>query len=196
MTSILSPISKSPSRFSAGIAAVKHKAAVISSKGTAPKFCHSFGDQLSDLGGQCRWTITQQALDVWLYDLSFRIDEVLRENEGAIYKKICIRDTAISRHCWMLGPTKDCAHPTAVICCDKTILLKRIMRIILKQDFLREKGFVLKGMAACVVRHLGATITPPITPSPSRSLISPSPLYKVCILLTWHLLLLLVKPIS
>ena len=180
---VSTPVTKPASRLSAGIATIKHKAAVISCKATKSEFCDSFGDKLSDLGGQCRWAMIGHGLQLWLHDLSQRINELMYENEGVIFKGFSIRGVMITRHCWMLGPTIDYAHPTVVICCDKSLLLKRFMRVILKQGVLGEKGFVLKGIPACNVRLLGPATTPPAKPPRRRSLEITSPQSKVC---TWR----------
>lgn len=170
MTSRVTSIIQTPSRLSAGIASIRQRVAVASTKPTQPEFCQSFGHTLSDIGGQCRWEIIGFALDLWLQDLSRRVDELLHENQGVIFKRFSIRAVVISRHCWMLGSSMDSAHPTAVICCSEPLLLKRIMRIILQHKFLGEKGFDLKGIPACDVRLLGDAITPlQISTTPSIS---------------------------
>ena len=165
MTSRVTSIMQTPSRLSAGIASIRQRVAVASTKSTQPEFCQSFGGQLSDIGGQCRWEIVGYALYQWLQDLSRRIDELLHENQGVIFKRFSIRAVVISRHCWMLGPSRDCAHPTAVICCSERILLKRIMRVILQHNFLGEKGFELKGIPACDVRLLMDPMAPLQSPT-------------------------------
>ena len=177
MTSKVTSITQAPSRLSAGIASIRQKAAVASAKPTQLEFCQSFGNKLSDIGGQCRWEIIGHALDLWLQDLSRRIDEVLHENQGVIFKRFSIRAVVVSRHCWMLGPSIDYAHPTTVICCSEPLLLKRIMRAILQHKFLGERGFDLKGIPACDVRLLMERMTPlqiPTTPFIGRSSLATS----------------------
>ncbi|KAG7008564.1 hypothetical protein G7Y79_00005g017050 [Physcia stellaris] len=153
MTSHVAPITQAPSRLAAVIASIRHTAAVVSTKTTRPEFRQSFGNELSPIGGQCRWVIKGYALELW-QDLTRRVDELLHEKQGVIYRRFSKRDQPITRHCWMLGPSMDCAHPTAVILCNESVLLKRIMRIILEHNFLGEKGFDLKGIPACNVRLL------------------------------------------
>ena len=171
-TSRVTSIAQAPSRLSAGIASIRQKAALASAKTTQPEYCQSFGNRLSEIGGQCRWEIIGHALDLWLQDLSPRIDELLHENEGVIFRRVSIRSVPISRHCWMLGPSFEYAHPTAVICCSESLLLKRIMRVILQHTFLGEKGFELKGIPACDIRLLMDSMAPlqsPRIPYISRS---------------------------
>ena len=166
MTSHVTPITQAPPRLAAVIASIRHTAAVASTKTTRPEFCQSFGNELSPIGARCRWVIKGYALKLW-QDLSRRVDELLHEKQGVIYKRFSKRDQPITRHCWMLGPSMDCAHPTAVILCNESVLLKRIMRIILEHNFLGDQGFDLKGIPACNVRLLWDAVTPLNDPTTS-----------------------------
>ena len=147
-------IEASTPRLVSKISALKHKAGITTSEATKECFQHSFGVKLSDIGGQNRWVLAGFALQTWQEDLKERIDELIRENEGEIYKGWSIRDTSMARHCWMLGYERRCAYPTVVISCNISAILRRIMRIIFRHDILKPKGFQLKGFPACDLRLL------------------------------------------
>ena len=131
------------------ILALKNKAPLAASERTNPAFENSFGDQLSDLGGRRRWVLVGLALQQWDHDLRIRVDEVLRENEGVIYKGWGIRGTKIVRRCWMLGHDKTFAQPTVVIACSQSTILKRSYRAVSQHGVLKTAKFALKAMPFC-----------------------------------------------
>lgn len=134
------------------LAALKNKAALAAGEPTDPAFQDCFGDQLSDLDGRHRWVLVGLALQKWHKDLRDRVGEVLRENEGEIYKGRSIRNTTTLRHCWMMGYDRTSAHPTVVISCDQTTILKRTMRAISQHGVLKAAKFALKGVPFCDLR--------------------------------------------
>ena len=142
---------KSPG-FREKILALKNKAPLAAGERTDPAFENSFGDQLSDLGGRRRWVLVGLALQKWHHDLRDRVDEVLRENEGEIYKGRSIRGTATLRHCWMLGLDKTCAQPTVVVSCNQSTILKRTYRVVSQHGVLKAAKFALKAIPFCDLR--------------------------------------------
>ncbi|KAF6230579.1 hypothetical protein HO173_011116 [Letharia columbiana] len=134
------------------ILALKNKAPLAAGERTDPAFENSFGDQLSDLGGRQRWVLVGLALQRWHQDLRDRVGEVLRENEGEIYKGRSIRGTATLRHCWMLGHDKTCAQPTVVISCNQSTVLKRTYRVVSQHGVLKAAKFALKAIPFCDLR--------------------------------------------
>lgn len=140
------------SGFREKILALKHKAPIAAGERTDPAFENSFGDPLSDLGGRRRWVLVGLALQKWHQDLRDRVVEVLRENEGEIYKGRSIRGTATLRHCWMLGYDKTCAQPTVVISCNQSTVLKRTYRVISQHGVLKAAKFALKALPSCDLR--------------------------------------------
>lgn len=140
------------SGFREKILALKHKAPIAAGERTDPAFENSFGDPLSDLGGRRRWVLVGLALQKWHQDLRDRVVEVLRENEGEIYKGRSIRSTATLRHCWMLGYDKTCAQPTVVISCNQSTVLKRTYRVISQHGVLKAAKFALKALPSCDLR--------------------------------------------
>lgn len=134
------------------ILALKNKAPIAAGERTDPAFENSFGDQLSDLGGRHRWVLVGLALQKWHQDLRDRVGEVLRENQGEIYRGRGIRDTATLRHCWMLGYDKTCAQPTVVISCSQSTVLKRTYRAISQHGVLKAARFALKAVPFCDLR--------------------------------------------
>ena len=133
------------------ILALKNKAPRVTGDRTDPAFENSFGDQLSDLGGRRRWVLVGLALQKWHKDLRDRVEEVLRENQGEIYKGWSIRGAA-TQHCWMLGYDKTCAQPTVVISCNQSTVLKRTYRVISQHGVLRAAKFALKAVPFCDLR--------------------------------------------
>lgn len=122
---------------------------------TDARYIDSFGQQLSDIVGLKRWVLAGTALKAWEETpegLRQRLDELIRENEGAIYKGYKVRSMSEGRHCWMMGLDVDKARPTVVICCDVPLILKRTMHIINQHKFLRSRGFGLKGVPRSDVR--------------------------------------------
>lgn len=142
---------KSPG-FREKILALKNRAPLAAGERTDPAFENSFGDQLSDLGGRRRWVLVGLALQKWHHDLRDRVDEVLRENEGEIYKGRSIRGTATLRHCWMLGLDKTCAQPTVVVSCSQSTILKRTYRVLSQHGVLKAAKFALKAIPFCDLR--------------------------------------------
>ena len=131
------------------ILALKNKAPLANAERTDPAFENSFGDQLSDLGGRRRWVLVGLALQRWDQDLRHRVDEVLRENEGEIYKGWSIRGTKAVRRCWMVGHDKTCAQPTVVIACSQSKILKRSYRAVSQHGVLKTAKFALKAIPFC-----------------------------------------------
>ena len=131
------------------ILALKNKAPLATAERTDPAFENSFGDQLSDLGGRRRWVLVGLALQRWDQDLRHRVDEVLRENEGEIYKGWSIRGTKAVRRCWMVGHDKTCAQPTVVIACSQSKILKRSYRAVSQHGVLKTAKFALKAIPFC-----------------------------------------------
>ncbi len=134
------------------ILALKKKTPLAVGERTDPAFENSFGDQLSDLGGRRRWVLVGLALQKWHQDLRDRVGEVLRENEGEIYKGRSIRGTATLRHCWMLGHDKQYAQPTVVISCNQSTVLKRTYRVVSQHGVLKAAKFALKAVPFCDLR--------------------------------------------
>lgn len=133
------------------ILALKNKAPLTTGEPTDPAYENSFGDQLSDLGGRQRWLVVGLALHKWQRDLRDRVEEVLKENVGEIYKSQSIRGTATLK-CWMLGYNKTCAQPTVVISCNQTTALKRTYRVISQHGVLKAAKFALKAIPFCDLR--------------------------------------------
>ena len=131
------------------ILALKNKAPLAAAERTDPAFENSFGDQLSDLGGKRRWVLVGLALQRWDHDLRHRVDEVLRENEGEIYKGWSIRGVKAVRRCWMVGHDKTCAQPTVVIACSQSKILKRSYRAVSQHGVLKTAKFALKAIPFC-----------------------------------------------
>lgn len=131
------------------ILALKNKAPLAASERTDPAFEDSFGDRLSDLGGKRRWVLVGLALQKWHHDLQPRVDEVLRENEGEIYKGWSIRATRTVCRCWMLGQDKTSAQPTVVIACSQSKILKRSCRVVSQHGVLKSAKFALKAIPSC-----------------------------------------------
>ena len=156
MASDLASITSSEYQKSVGLRekflALKNKAPLATVERTDPAFENSFGDQLSDLGGRRRWVLVGLGLQKWHHDLRGRVDEVLRENEGEIYKGRSIRGTPTTRHCWMLGYDKSCAQPTVVISCNQSALLKRTFRVVSQHGVLKAAKFALKAIPFCDLR--------------------------------------------
>ena len=119
------------------------------SERTDPAFENSFGDQLSNLGGKRRWVLVGLALQRWHHDLQPRVDEVLRENEGEIYKNWSIRATRTVLRCWMLGQDKISAQPTVVIACSQSTILKRSLKVVSRHGVLKSAKFALKAIPSC-----------------------------------------------
>ncbi len=134
------------------ILALKKKTPLAVGERTDPAFENSFGDQLSDLGGRRRWVLVGLALQNWHQDLRDRVGEVLRENEGEIYKGRSIRGTATVHHCWMLGHDKQYAQPTVVISCNQSTVLKRTYRVVSQHGVLKAAKFALKAVPFCDLR--------------------------------------------
>ena len=131
---------------------------------TDQQYHDSFAGQMSDLGGHCRWALAGNALKKWEGEdpkdgLRRRIDEFVEEHEGEIYKGRSIRCDATSRHCWMLGSSKSYARPTVVISHNDKAILKRTMRVLLRSNMLKPKGFELKGCPSCDLELLTAGST-------------------------------------
>jgi hypothetical protein len=133
------------------ISAIKHRVAVAASERTSDRFQDSFGNQLSKIGGRCRWVLEGSARKIWLENVCQKVAEALQWNEQSIYKGWSIRE-AIIRHCWMIGFDRSCAHPTVVISCQSPVILRKSMQAILGLNFLCEHGFRLKGLPQCDLR--------------------------------------------
>jgi hypothetical protein len=114
---------------------------------TSARFSDSFGDQLSDIGNRSRWVLVGSACSLWHKEILPLIDELLRENTAKIYKGWGVGDDATIRHCWMTGYNKACSRPTVVICCNIKGILKKSMRVILRDGRLKKVGFELMGLA-------------------------------------------------
>ena len=135
------------------------KEKVVGSEPTDQQYLDSFAEQLSDLddrslNDRCRWALAGSALKIWEGEdpkdgLRRRIDELVDENEGEIYKGRSLRCNAIMRRCWMLGSDKAYARPTVVIFHNDKAILKETMRVILRSKILKLKGFKLKGCPNC-----------------------------------------------
>ena len=127
---------------------------IIGPEPTDQQYHESFAKQLSDLGGYCRWALAGSALITWEGEdpkdgLRRRIDELVDEHEGEIYRGRSVRCDATTRHCWMLGSNKAYARPTVVISLSDEDILKRTMRVISRSKTLKSKGFGLKGCPNC-----------------------------------------------
>ena len=123
---------------------------VVGPEPTDQQYLDSFAEQLSDLDDRCRWALAGSALKAWEGEdptdgLRRRIDELVDEHEGEIYKGRSVRCDATTRHCWMLGSDKAYARPTVVICHSDKAILKKTMRVILRSKILKLKGFELRG---------------------------------------------------
>ncbi|CAD6584920.1 MAG: hypothetical protein ASARMPREDX12_001793 [Alectoria sarmentosa] len=124
MASDLAATSSSEYRvgFRERILALTNKAPLAAGERTDPAFESSFGDQLSDLGGRQRWVLVGLALQKWHQDLRDRVEEVLRENYGEIYKGQSIR------------------------------VLKRTYRVVSQHGVLKAAKFALKAIPFCDLR--------------------------------------------
>ena len=158
----ITPISSNASNFSGEsskpslrdkLVALKHKAAFATGEPTDPAFANSFGNQLSDLDGRCRWMLDGLARKIWEADLWSRLREILQTNEAEIYGGRSIHRTATVSHCWMIGYDATHAHPTVVISCNHSNVLKRTMKVISRLGVLKEAKFVLKGIPFCDLRY-------------------------------------------
>lgn len=151
-SSLITPNAPGLPTFGRTFTAFKEK--VIGPEPTDQQYLDSFAEQLSDLGGRCRWALAGSALLKWEGEdpkdgLRRRIDELLDEHEGEIYKGRSVRCDATTRHCWMLGSDKAYARPTVVISHNDQAILKRTMRVLLRPKMLKSKGFELKGCPNC-----------------------------------------------
>lgn len=124
-------------------------------KALAPTYADSFGAEISMFGIYKRWILGGSALHMWETDLRSRIQEMIRENEGEIYKKHKLRG-ATTCHCWMLGRNQHSAKPTVVIAHGEPRILKRTMRVIDKHEILKKQGFELRGCPNCDLQLLTA----------------------------------------
>ena len=136
-------------------------------RASAPTYSDSFDAEISMFGIYKRWTLAGSALDLWQRDLRSRIQELIRENEGEIYKKYKLRG-ATTCHCWMLGRTQHSAKPTVVIAHGEPRILKRTMRIIDKHEILKTQGFELRGCPSCDLQLLTAASSAQITQHVNR----------------------------
>ena len=128
----------------------------------APTYPDSFDAEISMFGIYKRWILAGDALHVWQNDLRTRVQELIRENEGEIYKNYKLRG-ATTCHCWMLGRNQQSAKPTVVIAHSEPRILKRTMRVIDKHEILRKQGFELKGCPNCDLQLLTAASSAQIT---------------------------------
>ena len=135
------------------------KQSLSAAKSTRSSYSDSVGQQLSNIGDEQRWVLTGRALEVWEKDLETRIDELIRENEGYIYKGENIRCTSISRHCWIVGRDVSSARPTVIISCSVDRIRQRTLKLISRHGILESKGFELKGFSSCDVQLLTAAST-------------------------------------
>ena len=131
-------------------------------KASAPTYPDSFDAEISMFGIYKRWIMGGSALHVWENDLRSRVQELIRENEGEIYKKHKLRG-ATTCHCWMLGRNQHSAKPTVVIAHGEPRILKRTMRVIDKHEILKKQGFVLKGRPNCDLQLLTAASSAQMT---------------------------------
>ena len=140
-----------------GLAALKQTVAIVSNKKVAEQYRDSFADQLSDLFGRSRWALTGPALTTWEQDVRGRINELLQTHHGDIYKgqAVCVPSIC---HCWMLGYSQECALPTVVICCSERAILRRSMRVIIRHQLLKPRGFDIKGIAPYDLRLYGGSV--------------------------------------
>ena len=140
-----------------GLAALKQRVAVVSNKKVAEQYRDSFADQLSDLFGRSRWALTGLALTTWEQDVRERINELLQTHHGDIYKgqAVCVPSIC---HCWMLGYSQECALPTVVICCSERAILRRSMRVVIRHQLLKPRGFDIKGIAPYDLRLYGGSV--------------------------------------
>ncbi|KAL8792079.1 MAG: hypothetical protein Q9195_005334 [Heterodermia aff. obscurata] len=147
-----------------GLAALKQRVAIVSNKKAAEQYRDSFGDQLSSLFGRSRWALTGLASVTWEQDIRERINELLQTHHGDIYKGQAVCVTSIC-HCWMLGYSKECALPTVVICCKEPAILRRSMRVVIKHQLLKPRGFDIKGIAPYDLCLLGSEPVPASSPN-------------------------------
>ncbi|KAM0802612.1 hypothetical protein BDR22DRAFT_112838 [Usnea florida] len=131
-------------------------------KASAPTYPDSFDAEISMFGIYKRWILAGSALHVWQHDLRSRIQELIRENEGEIYKKYKLRG-ATTCHCWMLGRNQHSAKPTVVIAHGESRILKRTMRVIDKHEILKKQGFELRGCPNCDLQLLTAASSAQMT---------------------------------
>ena len=131
-------------------------------RASAPTYPDSFGAEISMFGTYKRWILTGSALQVWQHDLRTRVQELIRENEGEIYKKYKLRG-ATTCHCWMLGRNQQSAKPTVVIAHGESRILKRTMRVIDKHEILKKQGFEIRGCPNCDLQLLTAASSAQMT---------------------------------
>ena len=162
-----------------GLTAFKQTVAIVSNRKAAEQYRDSFADQLSDLFGRSRWALTGLALATWEQDIRGRINELLQTHHGDIYKgqAVCVPSIC---HCWMLGYSQECALPTVVICCSEPATLRRSMRVVIRHQLLKPRGFDIKGIAPYDLCLYGGSVPDPALSEedsdddPSRA-ISPEP---------------------
>jgi hypothetical protein len=128
---------------------------------TGTRFQDSFGVQLSDLGGRSRWGLVGTASQVWHDTILTLTDDLVRQNEGEIYRNWKIRDTTSIRHCWMVGSDREHAYPTIVICCTARPILKRTMKMLLEEETIKREGFKVLGARTQDVRLMATSSSPP-----------------------------------
>ena len=136
-------------------------------RASAPTYSDSFDAEISMFGIYKRWILAGSALDVWQHDLRSRVQELIRENEGEIYRKYKLRG-ATTCHCWMLGRNQHSAKPTVVIAHGEPRILKRTMRVIDKHEILKTQGFELRGCPNCDLQLLTAASSAQITQHVNR----------------------------
>ena len=154
------------------------KEKVVGPESTDPKYLDSFAEQLSDLdvrspNDRCRWALAGNALKTWEGEdpkdgFRRRIDELIDEHEGEIYKGWSVRCDATTRHRWMLGSDQAYARPTVVISHLHEMILKRTMRVILRSEILKSKGFELRRCANCDLEPLTVDTDATLHYLPSR----------------------------
>jgi hypothetical protein len=102
----------------------------------------SFGNALSDLGGQKRWSLAGKAEDLWTkFQLSIR--DMIVAHRDRIYKGLPNAD--VIKHCWMLGPDQTNAVPSIVLCSNILKIVYRAARVIKEHGkMVKEAGFKVK----------------------------------------------------
>ena len=143
-----------------GLATLKQKVAIVSNKKASEQYRGSFADQLSSLFGRSRWALRGLALEIWEQDIRGRINELLQTHHGDIYKDkgVCVASIC---HCWMLGYSRECALPTVVICCSEPTILRRSMRVVIRHQLLKPRGFDIKGIAPYHLQLYGGSVPVP-----------------------------------
>ncbi|KAF2138937.1 uncharacterized protein K452DRAFT_290046, partial [Aplosporella prunicola CBS 121167] len=126
----------------------------ILTKPTRACYSESFGTEINSIKGKRRWSLKGFALELWHKKILPRSDRIVENEKPEIYRNCNVRDTFMARHCWMVGPDEQHAHPTIVVVSESKIVLRRTMRMLAKDNKIEEDGFKVMGVKTSDVREL------------------------------------------